>query len=110
MRYMAPQEGAITWLDGWAMTKAARNIEETYTFLNYVMSPEVGAQIAEGSGYNPVVAGAGARLSEATKRDFSEAYPEDAMQKLWHRPPEPVWFASLRGRYANAFQTAWQRA
>lgn len=106
---MAPQEGAITWLDGWAVTKAARNIEETYAFLNYVMSPEVSAQIAEGSGYNPVVAGAGARLSEATKRDFSEAYPEDAMQKLWHRPPEPVWFASLRGKYANAYQTAWQR-
>jgi spermidine/putrescine transport system substrate-binding protein len=110
LSYMAPQEGAITWLDGWAMGKAAINIEEAYEFLNYVMSPEVSAQIAEGSGYNPVVAGAAARLSEQAKKNFSEAYPEDAMQKLWHRPPEPTWFASLRERYANIFRSALQSA
>jgi spermidine/putrescine transport system substrate-binding protein len=108
VRYMAPQEGAITWLDGWAMTKAAKNVEEAHEFLNYVMTPEISAQIAEGSGYNPVVAGAAARLSEDSKKNFAEAYPEDAMQKLWHRPPEPAWFASLRAQYSETFRSAVQ--
>jgi spermidine/putrescine transport system substrate-binding protein len=108
IRYMAPQEGAITWLDGWAMTKAATNVEEAYEFLNYVMDPEASAQIAEGSAYNPVVVGAAARLSEDTKKTFAEAYPEDAMQTLWHRPPEPAWFTPLRVQYAEAFKSALQ--
>jgi spermidine/putrescine transport system substrate-binding protein len=106
--YMAPQEGAITWLDGWAITKTAKNIDEAYEFLNYLMDSEVSAQVAEGSSYSPVVAGAAARLSERARTNVAEVYPEDAMQKLWHRPPEPAWFASLRVRYANAFRAAVQ--
>jgi spermidine/putrescine transport system substrate-binding protein len=108
--YMAPQEGAVTWLDGWAMTKAAKNLEEAYEFLNYLMTPEVSAQIAEGSGYNPVVAGVHAHLSEKTRKSFAEAYPEDALLRLWHRPPEPSWFAALRLQYAGRYRAALQGA
>jgi spermidine/putrescine transport system substrate-binding protein len=104
--YMAPQEGAVTWLDGWAMTKAARNLEEAYEFLNYLMTPEVSAQIAEASGYNPVVAGVHGHLSEQARKSFAEAYPEDALLRLWHRPPEPAWFAALRRQYAGMYMAA----
>jgi spermidine/putrescine transport system substrate-binding protein len=104
--YMAPQEGAITWVDGWTITKAAKNIEEAYEFLDYLMTAEVSAQIAEGSGYNPVVFGADAHLSEGAKLRFAAAYPEDALRKLWHRPPEPSWFAALRLQYAHKFVAA----
>jgi spermidine/putrescine transport system substrate-binding protein len=104
--YMAPQEGAVTWLDGWAMTKAARNLEEAYEFLTYLMTPEVSAQIAEASGYNPVVAGVHGHLSEQARKSFAEAYPEDALLRLWHRPPEPAWFAALRRQYAGMYTAA----
>jgi spermidine/putrescine transport system substrate-binding protein len=104
--YAAPQEGAVTWLDGWAMTKAAKNVEEAYEFLNYLMTPEVSAQIAEGSGYNPVVAGAGGYLSELARQNFSEAYPGESLLRLWHRPPEPSWFATLRMQYADRYRAA----
>ena len=104
--YMAPQEGAITWLDGWTITKVARNVEEAYEFLNHLMTPEIGAQIAEHSGHNPVVAGAHARLSEQARANFAAAYPGDALRKLWHRPPEPSWFAALRLQYADKFVAA----
>ncbi|HZF35892.1 MAG TPA: extracellular solute-binding protein [Candidatus Angelobacter sp.] len=108
--YMAPQEGAITWLDGWAIAKTAKNLEEAYEFLNYLMTPEVSAQIAEGSSYNPVVAGVHAHLSQQARKSFAEAYPEDALLRLWHRPPEPSWFAALRVRYAGRYRAALQEA
>ncbi|GAB4069250.1 extracellular solute-binding protein [Ancylobacter sonchi] len=104
--YMAPQEGAITWVDGWAITKGAKNIDQAYEWLNYIHSPEVSAQVADGSGYNPVVKGADAFLSEAAKKNFSEAYPGDALSKLWSRPPEPSWYAELRTQYAEKFKAA----
>ncbi len=104
--YMAPQEGAIAWLDGWAMTSAAANTDQVYEFLNYLMTPEASAAVAEGSGYNPVVTGADALLSDTAKKNFSEAYPEDALQKLWHRVPEPAWFGELRTQYADKFKSA----
>ncbi len=104
--YMAPQEGAITWIDGWAITKAAQNIDQAYEFINYLHTPEVAAVVAETSSYNPVVVGTDAFLSETFKKNFAEAYPEDALQRLWHRIPEQSWFGELRTQYADKFKSA----
>ena len=38
-------------------------------------------QLAEGSGYNPVVTGADALLSDAAKKNFEEAYPGDSLEE-----------------------------
>lgn len=104
--YMAPQEGAITWLDGWSLSKGAKNIDQAYEFLKYVHSKEASAKVADGSGYNPVVKGADELLSPAAKKNFQEAYPEDALTRLWQRPVEPSWFAELRTQYAEKFKAA----
>jgi spermidine/putrescine transport system substrate-binding protein len=104
--YMAPKEGAITWLDGWAMPKPAKNVAQAYEWLAFVHSAEGSAAVAENSGYNPVAKGADALLSPTAKKNFTEAYPDDALTKLWPRPAEPSWFADLRGQYAEKFQAA----
>jgi len=104
--YQAPKEGAIAWLDGLSMPKAAKNVDQIYEFINYLHTPEVAAQVAEGSGYNPVVTGADALLSATAKKNFQEAYPGDALKKLWHRPAEPSWFGELRTQYADKFKSA----
>jgi spermidine/putrescine transport system substrate-binding protein len=106
VRFMAPQEGAITWLDGWGMPTGAKNIEQAYAWIQYVHSPEASAKAAEGSGYNPIVKGSDALLSEQSKKIFQEAYPGDALSKLWPRPAEPSWFAELRTQYAEKFKAA----
>jgi len=104
--YQAPKEGAITWIDGLAMMKAAKNVDQIYAFLEYLQTPEASAAVAEGSGYNPVVTGADALLSDVAKKNFQEAYPGDALKNLWQRPPEPSWFGELRTQYADKFKSA----
>ncbi len=94
--YQAPKEGAITWLDGLSLIKAAKNLDQVYAFLEYLQTPEVSAQVAEGSSYNPVVTGADALTSDTYKKNFQEAYPGDALKNLWHRVPEPSWFGELQ--------------
>ena len=75
-------------------------------FLEYLQTPEASAAVAEGSGYNPVVTGADALLSEAAKKNFQEAYPGDALQEPLARPAEPSWFGELRSQYADKFKAA----
>ena len=104
--YQAPKEGAITWLDGLSLIKAAKNLDQVYAFLEYLQTPEASAAVAEGSGYNPVVTGADALLSDQAKKNFQEAYPDDALSPLWQRPLEPSWFAELRTQYAEKFKAA----
>jgi spermidine/putrescine transport system substrate-binding protein len=88
------------------MPKAAVNTEQAYEWLKYVHSAEGSAAVAENSGYNPVVKGADALLSATAKKNFQEAYPDDALSRLWPRPAEPSWFADLRGQYAEKFKAA----
>lgn len=104
--FMAPQEGAISWVDGWGMTKNAANIDQVYEFLNFLATPEVAAMVANGSGYNPVIKGADAFLSAETKAAFAAAYPGNALDNLWNRPPDPSWYTQLRNEYAEKFKVA----
>jgi len=104
--YMAPQEGAVAWIDGWSMTKAATNVAQAYEFINFIHQPEISAMVANGSGYNPVVKGSDKFLSEVAKKNFAEAYPGNALDNLWNRPPEPSWYAELRTQYAEKFKAA----
>lgn len=104
--YQAPKEGAIVWIDGITMIKAAKNIDQVYEFLNYLHAPEVSAAVADGSNYNPVIEGADAVTSEAFKKNFQDAYPGDALKNLWPWPAEPSWFAELRSQYEAKFKAA----
>jgi spermidine/putrescine transport system substrate-binding protein len=106
VNYVAPKEGAITWLDGISLIKSAKNAEQAYAFLNYLHTPEVSAMVADGSGYNPVIAGAAEKTSDAFKKNFQDAYSPEALKGLWHRPPEESWFAELRTQYADKLKSA----
>ncbi|WP_374655622.1 extracellular solute-binding protein [Dongia sp.] len=106
VNYTSPKEGAIVWLDGLSLMKAAKNTDQVYEFLNYLMTPEVSAQVAEGSGYNPVVTGGDALTSEVFKKNFQEAYPGDALKNVWPWPAEPAWYAEIRSQYVDQFKAA----
>ena len=53
-----------------------------------------------------IVKGADALLSAQAKKLFQEAYPEDALTKLWNRPPESSWLGDLKLEYAEKFKAA----
>jgi spermidine/putrescine transport system substrate-binding protein len=104
--YMAPKEGAMTWVDSMAIVKNAKNIEQAYAFINWAYTPEAGALMARSTGYNSVVKGAAELLDEATRRNFQEAYPGDALDNLWWYVSEPAWFVPARTEYRDKFQAA----
>ena len=106
VNYTSPKEGAIVWLDGLSQMKAAKNIDQIYEFINYLHTPEVAAQVADGSNYNPVVTGGDALTSDAFKKNFQEAYPGDALKNVWHWPAEPTWLSEIRSQYVDQFKAA----
>ncbi len=104
--YQAPVEGAIVWLDGVSLMKSAQNVDQVYEFINYLHTPEVSAQVSDGSNYNPVVTGADALTSDAFKKNFQEAFPGDALDHVWPWPAEPSWYAEIRSQYVDQFTAA----
>lgn len=38
--YAIPKEGALAWLDGWAITRSAANVKLAHEWINYLLEPE----------------------------------------------------------------------
>ncbi len=104
--YMAPKEGAMTWVDSVSIVKNAENLEQAYAFINWAYTAEAGAIMAKSTGYNSVVKGVADLLDDASKKVFAEAYPADALDNLWWYPSESGWFVPARTEYRDKFQAA----
>ncbi|MFV2031741.1 MAG: extracellular solute-binding protein [Gammaproteobacteria bacterium] len=99
--YTAPKEGALGWMDTMAIPSGATNIEETYEFINFLMTPKIGAMFANNTGYNTAAVGSAGYLSEANKAAFKIAYPEGAIANLWWWPMNTPWFNGVRQEYVE---------
>jgi len=103
INYMAPQEGALAWLDGLSIPKGAENFDQIYAFLDYIYRPDIGGMLASETGYNSVALGADNYLIPAAKKNYKEAYPEGALENLWWWPPEAPWYAAARNEFRDIF-------
>lgn len=48
--YVIPDEGAIAWLDCWAMTRTASNPELALAWIDYMLEPRIGKLLSERQG------------------------------------------------------------
>lgn len=98
IRYVVPKEGALIWVDGWAIPKDAQHVEEAHAFIDYMMRPEVAARNTEFISYatgnlaaqkfiKPEILKDPAIFpDEATMaRLFTTTAPDAKIQKLWTR-------------------------
>lgn len=73
--YVIPKEGSNLWFDNMAIPKNAKNIDNAYIFIDYILRPEVGQQIAEYVEYSVPNEQAKELLDDAVKED-PVAYPD----------------------------------
>jgi spermidine/putrescine transport system substrate-binding protein len=104
--YMAPVEGALTWIDSIAITAGAQNLEQAYAFINWAFQPQIGGIVSDNTGYNSVVKGFEQHVSEQYKQNFADAYPEDAVDKLWVQGTERPWFLEKRQALVDKISAA----
>jgi len=81
--YSIPKQGALAFFDMLAIPKDAKNVDEAYQFINYLMEPKVMAQIS-----NKVFYASGVKASlpfvDPAIRDNPGIYPTaDTMAKLF---------------------------
>ena len=105
IKYMAPKEGALTWMDTMGIPSGADNVEQAYAWINWYYSPKNGAMHSNASGYNSCAKDAEKHLKPEMKKFFAMAYPNGA-KDLWWYPVEPAWFISIRNEFRDQFLAA----
>jgi putrescine transport system substrate-binding protein len=82
IQYVVPKEGSILWFDMLAVPKDAPDPESAYAFLDYMMTPQVAADVSDFRRYATANAAA-ERLVQAAVRDDPGIYPpKELRQKL----------------------------
>ena len=114
IQYRAPFEGALTWVDGMALSKHAADLDAVYAFLDFCFEPESAGMPIDGGedpawgghGYNSAILGADKHASAHYRQVFESVYPGDALEKLWPWPKESQWHVRVRTEYRNKFVNA----
>lgn len=76
VQYGYPKEGYPLWMDSVALLKDAQNVEEAYTFLNFIAQPENAALISNFARYANGIAGSEAFMDEEMKTAPEVVIPE----------------------------------
>ena len=76
--YAIPKEGGNLWFDVLAIPKDATNVKEAHAFINYLLQPEVIAQVSDYVGYANPNPGAD-KLMEQSIRTDEAVYPPQAV-------------------------------
>jgi spermidine/putrescine transport system substrate-binding protein len=106
VKYLAPKEGALTWVDSVSLCRGAKNLEQAYAFIAWMQKPENGGLFAVNTGYNSVVTGAEKFTNANYQRNFEETYPGNALERLWFQLEERPWFIAKRQEFATKLQAA----
>jgi putrescine transport system substrate-binding protein len=76
--YAIPKEGGNLWFDMLAIPKDATNVKEAHAFINYLLKPEVIAQVSDYVGYANPNPGSD-KLMEQSIRTDEAVYPPQAV-------------------------------
>lgn len=82
-----PREGTLGWSDDMAIPKGARNAREAHEFINYILQPEVIAQISNAIGYPNPNRDSTALIDPAVAADKNLFIPSQEQKKLFLPAP-----------------------
>jgi putrescine transport system substrate-binding protein len=82
IKYAVPKEGSILWFDMLAIPKDAPDPESAYAFMNYMMTPQVAADVSDFRRYATANAAALPRVLPAVRDDPGIYLPQALRQQL----------------------------
>tara|TARA_R110000868_G_scaffold207616_1_gene456593 strand:- start:2206 stop:3306 length:1101 start_codon:yes stop_codon:yes gene_type:complete len=103
--YRIPKEGAQVWFDLMAIPKDAPNPAAAHAFINYILKPEVAAEISNVVGYANPNAAATPLVKESLRNNPGAYPPPEVQERLFTLKPLPMAAERIRTRAWNRIKT-----
>lgn len=104
--FVAPTSGALGWVDSFVLPARGENDEAAYKWINFVMQPEIAAKITAAAGNFTASNGAEQFVSDELKAQFSDSFPQEAIDNINWYPPVPAGLEDLEGRILDRIRAA----
>ena len=81
--YSIPKEGGALWFDMLAIPKDAANVKQAHAFINYLLKPEVIAQVSDYVGYANPNPGSDKLMEQSIRTDEAVYPPQAVLDKTY---------------------------
>jgi len=87
--YAIPKEGGALWFDMLAIPKDSANVKQAHAFINYVLKPEVIAQVSDAVGYANPNPGSDKLMEQSIRSNQSVYPPQAVLDKTYVQVEQP---------------------
>ncbi|MFN3581964.1 MAG: extracellular solute-binding protein [Pseudomonas sp.] len=106
IRFVAPDSGALGWIDTFVLPRRGRNDDAAYQWINFVMQPEIAARITQSAGNFTASKGAEAFVDEKLKVSFESSFDTEALDNIKWYPPVPPGLEAFEGQVLDRIGAA----
>jgi len=106
IRFVAPDSGALGWIDTFAIPRRSENEDAAYQWINFVMQPEIAARITNASGNFTASRGADEFVRADLRDAYRASFSDQAINNIKWYPPVPPGLETLEGRVLDRVQAA----
>lgn len=96
--FVAPKEGALGWIDTFAIPSKAKNLDAAYKWINFMLRPENSGYFTTTEKYATASQGANAFISPEVRANFERTFPQSAIDNIKWYPPVPAQLESMEGK------------
>ena len=106
VKFIAPKEGALTWLDTFALPKGAENLDAAYAWMNFMLQDEVAGKLSDLGGFASAVEKSVDYISPERSKLVKESFPKEAVENLWWYGIETTWWTNMMNEYIEKLKVA----
>ena len=104
--YVAPAEGALGWIDTFAIPAKAKNVEAAYKWINFTMQPENAALFTNAEKTPTASKDAGKFIDAAFQANFNRSFPQEVIDNIKWYPPVPANIEAMEGKVLDRIKAA----
>ena len=104
--FVAPQSGALGWIDTFAIPAKAKNVDAAYKWINFMLQPENAAQFTNMEKYGTASKGAIMLTNVDIRGNFERCFPPEAIDNIKWYPPVPAKLEEIEGKILDKVKAA----
>jgi spermidine/putrescine transport system substrate-binding protein len=105
IRFINPRSGAVAWMDTFALPARGRNDAGAYAWINFVMRPEIAAEITRSIGNFTAAKGADRLVDPRLRAQFAATFPQGLKNIKWY-PAIPPGLEEIEGEVLDRVRAA----
>jgi spermidine/putrescine transport system substrate-binding protein len=105
IKFINPRSGAIAWMDTFALPARGRNDAAAYAWINFVMRPQIAAQVARSIGNFMAARGADQLMDPRIRAQYAESFPQGLANIKWY-PAIPPGLEEIEGEVLDRVKAA----